>query len=132
MRLQMSCGIHTEAPKEAGVWCSTQALGRGVSRTGIAQENQDCRRAPDGRPCSHLISISPKYAVSNVGRYIKGKSAIQIARGFGGRQNNFTGEHFWAGGYFVSTVELDENVVRTYNRNQEAEDDRYDKKRLEL
>ena len=50
------------------------------------------------------ISIPPKYAVSNVVGYIKGKSAIQIARKFGGRQKNFTGEHFWARGYFVSTV----------------------------
>ena len=58
----------------------------------------------------HLcISIPPKYAVSNVVGYLKGKSAIQIARKFGGRQKNFTGEHVWARGYFVSTVGLDEN-----------------------
>jgi len=50
------------------------------------------------------ISIPPKYAVSNVVRYLKGKSAIQIARQFGGRQRNFSGENFWARGYFVSTV----------------------------
>ena len=50
------------------------------------------------------ISIPPKYAISNVVGYIKGKSAIQIARQFGGRQRNFTGENFWARGYFVSTV----------------------------
>lgn len=46
------------------------------------------------------ISIPPKYVVSNVVGYIKGKSATQIARRFGGRQKNFTGEHFWARGYF--------------------------------
>jgi len=44
------------------------------------------------------LSIPPKYAVSNVVGYLKGKSAIQIARKFGGRQKNFTGEHFWARG----------------------------------
>ena len=53
------------------------------------------------------ISIPPKYAVSNVVGYIKGKSAIAIARRFGERERNFTGEVFWARGYFVSTVGLD-------------------------
>ena len=53
------------------------------------------------------ISIPPKHAVSNVVGYIKGKSAIAIARRFGGREQNFTGEVFWARGYFVSTVGLD-------------------------
>jgi putative transposase len=58
--------------------------------------------------------------------YIKGKSAIHIARTYMGRQRNFTGEHFWARGYYVSTVGLDEAVVRQSIRNQEAEDDRLD------
>ncbi len=79
----------------------------------------------------HLcISIPPKYAVSNVVGYIKGKSAIQIARQFGGRQRNFTGENFWARGYFVSTVGLDEEMVKAYIRNQESEDERYDQMKL--
>ena len=77
------------------------------------------------------ISIPPKYAVSNVVGYIKGKSAIQIARKYGGRQRNFTGESFWARGYYVSTVGLDEAMVRAYIRNQEAEDERYDQMKLE-
>ena len=72
------------------------------------------------------ISIPPKYAVAHVVGYIKGKSAIQVARRFGGRKRNFTGEHFWARGYFVSTVGLDEAMVRAYIRNQESEDERYD------
>jgi putative transposase len=76
------------------------------------------------------ISIPPKYAVSNVVGYIKGKSAIQIARKYGGRSRNFTGENFWARGYYVSTVGLDEEVVRAYIRNQEAEDERYDQMKL--
>ena len=67
------------------------------------------------------ISIPPKYAVANVVGYLKGKSAIQIAGKFGGRQRNFTGENFWARGYFVSTVGLDEHMVRAYIRNQEVE-----------
>ena len=78
------------------------------------------------------ISIPPKYAVSNVVGYLKGKSAITIARNFGGRKRNFTGEVFWARGYFVSTVGLDEEMVRSYIRNQEQEDERYDQMKLEL
>ena len=76
------------------------------------------------------LSIPPKYAVANVVGYIKGKSAIQIARTFGGRQRNFTGENFWARGYFVSTVGLEENMVRAYIRNQEEEDERYEQMKL--
>jgi putative transposase len=78
------------------------------------------------------ISIPPKYAVSRVVGYLKGKSAIQIARQFGGRQRNFTGENFWARGYFVSTVGLDEEMVRAYIRNQEAEDERYDQMKMKV
>ena len=76
------------------------------------------------------ISIPPKYAVSKVVGYIKGKSAIAIARRFGGREINFTGEVFWARGYFVSTVGLDEEMVRAYMRKQEQEDERYDQMKL--
>ena len=81
------------------------------------------------------LSIPPKHSVSNVVGYIKGKSAISIARHFGGRQRNFTGEVFWARGYFgyfVSTVGLDEEMVRAYIRNQELEDERYDQMKLGL
>ncbi|MEH8164668.1 IS200/IS605 family transposase [Aeromonas allosaccharophila] len=62
------------------------------------------------------ISIPPKYSVSNVVGYIKGKSAISIARHFMGKSRNFTGESFWARGYFVSTVGLEEEMVRAYIR----------------
>lgn len=67
------------------------------------------------------ISIPPKYSVANVVGYIKGKSAISIARRFNGRTRNFSGENFWARGYFVSTVGLDEEMIRSYIRNQEKE-----------
>ena len=79
-----------------------------------------------------ICSFSPKYAVSNVVGYLKGKSAIQIARKFGGRQKNFIGEHFWARGYFVSTEGLDESMVGAYIRNQEEEDVRYDQMKLAM
>ena len=72
------------------------------------------------------LSIPPKYAVSNVVGSLKGKSATSIARNFKGRQRNFAGEEFWARGYFVSTVGLDEDVVREYIRNQEKDDEHRD------
>ncbi|MCW8889669.1 MAG: IS200/IS605 family transposase [Sedimenticola sp.] len=68
------------------------------------------------------ISIPPKYAVSNVVGYLKGKSAIVIARRFKGRQRNFTVDHYWARGYYVSTVGLDEEMVKEYIHIQELED----------
>ena len=71
-----------------------------------------------------LISIPPKYAVSSVIGYIKGKSAIYIARNFRGKKRNFVGESFWARGYFVSTIGLDEGMIRNYIKNQEKEDKR--------
>ena len=76
------------------------------------------------------ISIPPKYAVSNVVGYIKGKSAISIARNFMGRKRNFTGESFWARGYFVSTIGLDEEAVKKYVRDQEIEDQRLEQLNL--
>jgi putative transposase len=73
-----------------------------------------------------LIAIPPKHAVAQVVGYIKGKSAIHIARTFGERKRNFVGQHFWARGYFVSTVGRDEAVIREYIRHQEKEDKRMD------
>jgi putative transposase len=77
-----------------------------------------------------LISIPPKYAVSQVVGYIKGKSAIHIARVYGERKRNFVGQHFWARGYFVSTVGRDERVIREYIRHQEGEDKRLEQLKL--
>jgi putative transposase len=68
-----------------------------------------------------LIEIPPKYAVSAVAGYMKGKSAIAITRAYHGKRDNFTGQNFWARGYFVSTVGRDEEVVRRYIREQEEE-----------
>ena len=73
-----------------------------------------------------LISIPPKYSVSQVVGFIKGKSAIVIARTYLGRKRNFAGQHFWARGYFVSTVGRDEAVIRSYIQRQEQEDRQLD------
>ena len=71
-----------------------------------------------------FISIPPKYAVAQVIGFIKGKSAIHIARTHGGRKKNFVGEHFWARRYYVSTAGKDEQAVRDYIKKQEKEEER--------
>ncbi len=107
-----------------------QHLGEVIRELARQRESQ----VLEGHICSdhvHVyIAIPPKYAVAQVVGYIKGKSAIHIARTFGGRSRNFTGEHFWARGYFVSTVGRDEEVIRNYIRNQEQEDRRVDQLKL--
>jgi len=99
-----------------------QYLGEGFRA--LAQQKES--RVEEGHlqadPVHMLLSIPPKYAVAQVGGYLKGKSAIHIARTYGGRQQNFVGEHFWARGYFVTTVGHDEEAVRQYIRAQEAAD----------
>ena len=77
-----------------------------------------------------MISIPPKYAVAQVVGYIKGKSAIHVARQFDGKSRNYVGQHFWARGYFASTVGRDEVVIRNYIRHQEAEDRRIEQMKL--
>ena len=71
-----------------------------------------------------LISIPPKYSVSSVIGYIKGKSALYIARQYNGKKRNFGGESFWARGFYVSTVGLDEETIRNYIKYQEEEEKR--------
>ena len=78
-----------------------------------------------------LISIPPKYSVAQVIGYIKGKSAIHVARTFFDHKRNFVGQHFWARGYLVSTVGRDEATIREYIRNQEVEDKRQDQLKLQ-
>ena len=73
-----------------------------------------------------LLAIPPKYSVSQVIGFIKGKSAIHLARVYGERKRNFIGQHFWARGFFVSTVGRDEAVIREYIKKQEKEDEQLD------
>ena len=95
-----------------------------------------------------MVSIPPKYSVAQVIGYIKGKSAIYIAREsfvgrtsgfeaiyiareFAGQSRSFVGQHFWVRGYFVSTLGLDERAIRAYIRAQEQEDRRQEQLRLD-
>ena len=77
-----------------------------------------------------LISIPPKYAVAQVVGFMKGKSAIHLARNFGGGQRNFTGCNFWARGYYVSTAGRDEEIIRRYIREQQEEDKRVEQLKM--
>src|SRR5436309_15069886 len=101
-------------------------LGELLRRLAAQKEsrNEEGHRMPDH--VHMMISMPPKYAASQVIGYIKGKSAIHMARVYGERERNFTGQHFWARGFFVSTVGRDEEVVREYIRKQEQEDKRLD------
>ena len=98
----------------------------------LAQQKES--RIEEGHLCADhvhmMIAIPPKYAVSQVIGFIKGKSALHLARVDGERKRNYVGQHFWARGYFVSTVGRDETVIREYIRNQEKEDQRLDQLNL--
>ena len=131
MGLQVSRCVHPEVPTKTYLR-KAEGSPRGDMHE-LAKQKQS--RIVEGhlRP-DHVhmcISIPPKFSVSSVVGFIKGKSAISIARNFLGRRRNFTGESFWARGYFVSTVGLDEVVVREYIRNQEKEDRRLEQLNLD-
>ena len=78
-----------------------------------------------------LLMIPPKFSVANTVGFLKGKSAIRIFRDYLQVKRNFTGRHFWARGYCVSTVGLDEQMIREYIKNQEREEKRQEQMRME-
>ena len=96
------------------------ALGRGVPKTGGAEGESDQRGASVARARAHDDHDSAQVRVSQVSGFIKGKSAIHLARVYGEKKRSFVGQHFWARGYFVSTVGWDETVIRECIRRQEA------------
>ena len=77
-----------------------------------------------------LLMIPPKYSVANTIGFLNGKSAKRIYREYLQVKRNFTGRHFWARGYCVSTVGLDEQMIRAYIKNQEREEKRQERLRL--
>ena len=86
---------------------------------------KECRIVEGHLLADHVhmcIEIPPKHAVASLIGFLKGKSAVAIARQWGGKLKNFTGEHFWARGYAVSIVGYELDKVKRYNRAQEAED----------
>ena len=128
--VQIPRGVHSEVPEKDAVRTLRQHLGEVFRRLAMQKESriEEGHLMPDH--VHMMISIPPKYAVSQVIGYIKGKSAIHLARVYGERKRNFVGQHFWARGYFVSTVGRDEAMIREYIRNQEQEDRRLDQMNL--
>ena len=116
--------------KKVIVWKAEKSIGALFKDLALQKESKvvEGHLLPDH--VHMLISIPPKYAVSQVVGFIKGKSAIHIARVFLGRRKNFMGQHFWARGYFVSTVGMDEATIRAYIQAQEEEDRRLDQLNL--
>ena len=98
----------------------------------LARHNESCIEVGSLQPDHvHMVISTPsKYSVAQVIGYIKGKSAIHIARTYAGKKRNFTGEQFWARGYFVSTVGKDEQKIKGYVSHQQAEDKRIDQLRM--
>ena len=101
-------------------------LGQVLRELAVQKESKVVEGHLMGDHVHMLISIPPKYAVAQVVGFIKGKSAIHIARTYGGQRKNFVGQNFWARGYYVSTAGRDEEMVREYIRRQEEEDGRLD------
>src|SRR5262249_51140778 len=99
-----------------GVRRTEEASRRSVPQAGHTEGEQNREGHLMADHVHMMISIPPKYAVSQVVGYIKGKSAIHLARVYGERKRNFVGQHFWARGYFVSTAGRDEAVIREYIR----------------
>ena len=126
MGVQIPCGFIPKYRRKTLYGELRQHLGEVFRKLAMQKESrvEEGHLMPDH--VHMMISIPPKYAVSQVIGYIKGKSAIHLARVYGERKRNFTGQHFWARGYFVSTVGRDETVIREYIRKQEAEDSRLD------
>jgi REP-associated tyrosine transposase len=114
--------------QEDAVFPTATASWGGVPETGSTEGEPD-REGHLMLDHVHMM-IPPKYAVSQVVGFIKGKSAIHLARVYGERKRNFIGQHFWARGYYVSTVGRDEQVIREYIRNQEEEDKRLEQLNL--
>ena len=124
MEVQVPCGLDSEMPSSSFFGQLRQHLGEVLHELARQRESRILEGHLQPDHVHMLISIPPKYSVSQVIGYIKGKSAIHIARTYLGQRRNFSGMHFWARGYFVSTVGADEEVVRAYIRTQEQEDAR--------
>lgn len=124
MGVQIPHRVYPERAKKSIVRTTEKAPRRSFQRTRATQRKLDRRRVFDARSVHIMIAIPLKYAVSNVVGYIKGKSAIHLARVYAENKRNFTGQNFWAQGYFVSTVGRGEEVLQNYIRNQGKEDER--------
>ncbi len=121
MELQIPWRVRTQATAQSAVRAGAPSSGRDLPGTGPSERVPDYRRASDARHVPMCIEIPPKHPVASVIGFLKGKSAIAMAR-LCGKERNFTGEHCWARGYAVSTVGFELEQVRQYIREQEEAD----------
>ena len=105
-------------------------LGGGVPKACSAEGIADRRGPSDAGPRAYDDLDPTKICGVSGGGHIKGKSAIYLARTYGERKRGFVGQHFWARGYYVSTVGRDEQAIREYITNQEQEDKRLEQLNL--
>jgi putative transposase len=130
MGLQVPCDLDTEMPEKMLYGQLRKNLGDVFHELARQKESRVLEGHLQPDHVHMLISIPPKYAVSQVVGYTKGKSAIHIARTYLVQKKNYSGMIYWARGYFVSTVGADEEVVREYIRDQEKEDQRIEQLNL--
>ena len=124
--MQISLSIYPEIQEEDAVCRVASVFRRDIQRVGQTERKRGAGRSSDARSCTYDDINSSEVCGVAGGGYIKGKSAIHLARVYMGKKRNFVGQSFWARGYYVSTVGRDEQVVREYIRNQEAEERRLD------
>ena len=111
LRMQISYRVYSKIPKEKTVWRVEEIHWRIVSGVGETKRVSHCGRAFDAEHVHVLILIPLKYSVAQISGFIKGKSAIHIARTYVGRRKDFVGQSFWARGYLASTVGRNEEAI---------------------
>ena len=130
MAVQVSRGVHPEMPQKDAVQAAEALSGGGVPRAGSAEGEPDRGGTSDSGPRAYDDLDSAEICGVAGGGFNKRKSAIHLARVYGERKRNFVGQHFWALGYFVSTVGRDEEVMGAYIRHQEREYERLEQMKL--
>ena len=119
MGVQVSYRVDSKIQMKKAVCNHTRELRAGNPETGSLPRMQGAGRAYAHRGASEIFHCTGDGD-------IKGKSAVYVARKYGDRTKYFSGQHFWARGYFVSTVGRNEEAIRKYIQNQEAEDMKLD------
>jgi hypothetical protein len=127
--MQVPSGLDSEMPEEGFMWATSKGSGTNPSKVGITEREWNGRREAKGGSCSHGGFDSPEIFGIASGWVCEGQSSIWVARATG-RRRNFLGQNFWARGYCVPTIGLDEEAIREYVRSQEEADKKSDQLRM--
>ena len=127
MDVQVPHSVHSEIQKEGHIQSVSSRLARNNPNSVQVQGSRDTGRTYDARPLHLLLSIPPKMSVSSFMGYLKGKSALMMFDKHANLKYKFGNRHFWAEGYYVSTVGLNEATIRKYIEDQEKHDIALDK-----